>query len=77
MHTKAVRSAKLNLSRGPTGPTLTGSVPRDITEKDFAVLGRSILDVIRNHTGCNCLSGVIQVVLEEEFAETLNVELVR
>jgi len=33
--------------------------------------------VIRNHTGCNCLSGVIQVVLEEEFAETLNVELVR
>jgi len=54
---------------------LTCRVPRDVTERDFAHLGKSIIDVIKGHTGCACLSGVIDVILTGDFIDPIRVEL--
>jgi len=69
------RVAALNLEKVIGRQTLNVSVPRDINDKDFGRLGRSIIEVIRNHTGCNCLSGVIDVVLRDDLQGAINVEL--
>ena len=71
----AAKVAELELGKLVGRQTLSVRVPRDITENDFAKLGESIIDVIRNHTGCSCLSGMIDVVIHEDFQEALRVEL--
>jgi len=73
--TATSRTAALQLEKIVGRQTLNVSVPRDITEKDFARLGKSIVETIRNHTGCNCLSGVIDVVLRDDLRGAINVEL--
>jgi hypothetical protein len=69
------RVAALNLEKLVGRQTLNLTVPRDVNEKDFARLGKSIIDVIRNHTGCNCLSGVIDVVIKDDLRGAINVDL--
>jgi hypothetical protein len=69
------RRASLQLEKLVGRQTLNVVVPRDISDKDFARLGKSIVDVIRNHTGCACLSGVIDVLLRDELQGAINVEL--
>jgi hypothetical protein len=73
--TATSRVAALQLEKVIGRQTLNVSVPRDIGEKDFARLGKSILEIIRNHTGCNCMSGVIDVVLRDDLRGAINVEL--
>ncbi|MDX6383008.1 MAG: hypothetical protein QOK48_581, partial [Blastocatellia bacterium] len=51
------RAASVKLERFAGRQTLSVSVPHDIGEKDFGRLGKSIVDIIKGHTGCNCLSG--------------------
>jgi hypothetical protein len=69
------RAAAINLEKLVGRQTLNVVVPRDVTDKDFARLGKSIVDVIRNHTGCNCLSGVIDVVLRDDLQGAISVNL--
>jgi hypothetical protein len=69
------RAAHLKLTSGADGHVLTASVPGDVTEGDFNHLGRSILGLIKRQTGCNCLSGRIKVVLQEDFSEVVRVDL--
>ena len=73
--TATSRVAALQLEKVVGRQTLNVSVPRDIGDKDFGRLGKSIIEVIRNHTGCNCLSGVIDVVLRDDLRGAINVEL--
>jgi hypothetical protein len=68
------RFAELHLEKLVGRQTLTVSVPRDLEVEHFNVLGESILEIIKNHTGCACLSGVIDVVLQEQFQEAVRVE---
>jgi hypothetical protein len=70
-----VRHATLTLSKGASGQVLTASVPSNITDEDFAHVGRSGLALIRKLTNCNCMSGRISFVVEENFADVIRVEL--
>ena len=73
--TATSRVAALQLEKIVGRQTLNVAVPRDIGEKDWNRLGRSINEIIKNHTGCNCLSGVIDVVLKDDLRGAINVEL--
>lgn len=69
------RAASLKLEKYAGHQTLSVSVPHDIGEKDFGRLGKSIVEIIKGHTGCNCLSGIIRVVLEDDMQDAIRVEL--
>jgi hypothetical protein len=73
--TTTTRVAAINLEKLVGRQTLNVVVPRDVGEKDFTRLGKSIIEAIRNHTGCNCLSGVIDVVLRDDLRGAINVDL--
>lgn len=68
------RSAALQLERFAGKQTLNVRVPSDTNEKDLGKLSKSIIEVIRGHTGCNCLSGIIRVVLEDDMQDAIRVE---
>jgi hypothetical protein len=67
--------AQLKMTSDADGQVLTAAVPRDITGEDFTKLGHSILGLIKGHTGCNCLSGRIKVVIQEDYSEVIRVDL--
>jgi len=69
------RFANLKLSNGPTGQVLTATVPNDITEDDFNKVGSTALKLIKKLTGCNCMSGRISFVVEDNFADVIKVNL--
>src|SRR5262245_29765710 len=63
------RQATLRLANGPSGQVLTARVPSDISDRDLAAVGNHALGLIRRLTGCNCLSGRISFVVEDNFAD--------
>ena len=69
------RAASVQLEKFAGQQTLNVRVPSDVNEKDFARLGKSIVDVIKGHTGCTCLSGIIRVVIQDEMKDAINVQL--
>jgi|GEM_PF-1589366 len=73
--TAAARSASLKLSNGPNGQVLTATVPNDVTENDLNRVGGEALKLIKRLTGCNCMSGRISFVVEDNFADVIRVSL--
>jgi hypothetical protein len=69
------REITMKLAKGPAGQVLTATVPSDITADEFAVVGRQALGLVNRVTGCNCLSGLISVVIEDQFADVIRVDL--
>jgi hypothetical protein len=69
------REASLKITNGPTGQILTASVPSNITDDEMASVGRHALGLIRRLTKCNCMSGRISFVVEENFGDAIKVEL--
>jgi hypothetical protein len=69
------RFANLKLSNGPSGQVLTATVPNDISEDDFNKVGSTALKLIKRLTGCNCMSGRISFVVEDNFADVIKVDL--
>jgi hypothetical protein len=69
------RNASLQLEKLVGRQTLHVSVPRDVSEKDFGRLGKSIVEVIKGHTGCSCLSGVIDIIVTGDFTDAIRVDL--
>lgn len=53
------------------------SLPEKIDEKDFGLIYKSVFERIKDLTGCACLSGVIDVILEERFQDIIEVPLTR
>ena len=69
------RNANLQLEKLVGRQSLTVRVPRELTEKDFTLVGKSIIEIIRRHTGCACLSGVIDVIVTGDFVDPIRVDL--
>lgn len=69
------RQATLQLSQSPTGQLLTARVPSDLTEEDFKKVGQAAFGMIHKLTGCNCMSGRISFVVEDNFADVIRVDL--
>ena len=71
----AGRHATLRIANGPSGQILTARVPNDISDRDLAAVGNTALGLIRKLTGCNCLSGRISFVVEDNYADVIRVDL--
>lgn len=69
------RQATLQLASGPTGQTLTAKVPLDLSDQEFGKVAVSAYALIHKLTGCNCLSGRISFVVQDNFADVINVSL--
>jgi len=72
----AVRAAKIDVIKGTTLTTLVVTVPHKPTSKELATLQTTIAErVIRDLTGCACLSGAIEMIFRDEFAASIRVDL--
>lgn len=69
------RHATLRLSDSEKGQVLTARVPLDCSEKDFLAVSRQAYTLINKLTGCQCASGRISFVVEDVFAEVIQVNL--
>jgi hypothetical protein len=73
--TRAIdRAASLRIEKFESGPVLKASVPSDLSAAEFAKVAESGYDLISRLTGCNCLSGRISFVVDEDWAETIRVD---
>lgn len=73
--TAATRVARIELSKVEGRPICTVCVPKDITRDEIGRLNDVIIDsVIRDLTGCACLSGVVDVIFKEHFGKVIDVQ---
>lgn len=73
--TEEGRHATLKLTNTASGQVLSAKVPGDVSDKDMAAIGTAALGLIRRLTGCNCMSGRISFVVEDNFADVIRVDL--
>jgi hypothetical protein len=73
--TKRTASVRLNNNENPTFVRV--SLPHKITEPELSKLINEgiVKNIIAKHTGCTCLSGRINVLIESEFQEAVIVDL--
>jgi hypothetical protein len=69
------RHATLRLSSSEKGQALTARVPFDTSEAEFLEVSRQAYGIINKLTGCHCASGRISFVVEDVFAEAIEVKL--
>ena len=74
MATQHAREAHLRLNNNEHPTMLRVSLPPKITKPELARLTDHIVEnVIRPHTGCTCLSGTINVLIESIYQEAIAV----
>lgn len=71
------RTATLQLNNKEHPTVLKVTLPTKITRDELSVLinERIVNDIIARHTGCTCLSGTINVLIESVYQEAMRVEL--
>jgi hypothetical protein len=75
MSTSNGRAAMLRIDKHESGPVLKATVPSELSAEEFVKVAESGYDLIRRLTGCNCLSGRISFVVEEDWAQAIEVQL--
>lgn len=71
------RVAQFMVGQQKDRQVLRVSLPQKLTGEEFAIVQKSVFDRIQELTGHPCLSGVIDVVLEERFQDVISVDLAR
>ena len=71
------RTATLHLNNNEHPTVLKVTLPKKITREELNVLinEKIVNDIIARHTGCTCLSGTINVLIESVFHEAIQVDL--
>jgi hypothetical protein len=71
------RTATLHLNNKDNPTMVRVSLPTKITRDELThLINVGIVDnIVSKHTGCTCLSGTINVLIESEFREALQVSL--
>jgi len=71
------RTATLQLNNKEHPTVVKVTLPTKITRDELSVLinKRIVDEIINRHTGCTCLSGTINVLIESVFQEAVRVEL--
>jgi hypothetical protein len=71
------RTATLHLNNKQNPTLVRVQLPSKITLPELAVLinDKIVNDIVFRHTGCTCLSGTINVLIESVFQEATQVEL--
>jgi hypothetical protein len=77
MPTTGKRTATLTLNSSDKPTFLKVQLPAKITEAELATLIHEniVKQIISKHTGCSCLSGTINVLIESVFQEAVHVDL--
>jgi len=77
MATDAKRIATLQLNNKEHPTMLRVQLPPKITQGELTkLINESIVkDIVARHTGCTCLSGTINVLIESVFQEAVQVDL--
>jgi len=74
MATQQARKAKLYLNNAEKPTMLRVTLPPKISEGELRALTDHIVqNIVRPHTGCTCLSGTINVLIESVFQEAVEV----
>jgi hypothetical protein len=71
------RIATLHLNNKEHPTLVRVSLPRKITQAELSHLVNQeiVKNIVLKHTGCSCLSGTINVLIESEFQDALRVDL--
>jgi hypothetical protein len=70
------RNASLHLNNKEKPTMIRVTLPTKITEPELAKLNDYIVKkIVFPHTGCSCLSGTINVLIESVFQEAVQVEV--
>jgi hypothetical protein len=73
---KARRQAQIFIGEKGDNRTVRVSHPGQLTATEIARIDEVLInDVIKNLTGCACLSGTIDVIWERNFDKVLDVRL--
>jgi hypothetical protein len=77
MATDVKRTATLQLNNKEHPTMLLVQLPPKITQSELTkLINESIVkDIVARHTGCTCLSGTINVLIESVFQEAVQVDL--
>jgi hypothetical protein len=77
MAADAKRTATLHLNNKEHPTMLRVQLPPKITQSELTkLINESIVkDIVARHTGCSCLSGTINVLIESVFQEAVHVDL--
>jgi hypothetical protein len=77
MSTDAKRTATLHLNDKKHPTVVRVQLPTKITQKELTKLINDAIvrDIVKVHTGCTCLSGTINVLIESVFQEAVQVDL--
>jgi hypothetical protein len=70
-----VATLRVNNNENPT--LVRVSLPHKITEPELSklIFDGIVKNIVAKHTGCTCLSGRINVLIESEFQEAVQVDL--
>jgi hypothetical protein len=72
------RAAQISLGVKGDGRAVRVSHPGKLTPDEIARIDKVLInDVIKDLTGCACLSGTIDVIWEKQFEKVLEVQLGR
>jgi len=71
------RTATLQLNNRENPTVLKVTLPKKITRDELNILinEKIVNDIIARHTGCTCLSGTINVLIESVYQDAMQVEL--
>ena len=77
MPAEASRTARLHLNDKVNPTMLRVQLPHKISREELSTLiNESIVnDIVKRHTGCTCLSGTINVLIESVFEQAVEVNL--
>lgn len=73
------RAATLHLNNNQNPTFVRVQLPSKITPAELSVLINDAIvkDIVSKHTGCTCLSGTINVLIESVFQEAVQVDLAK
>jgi hypothetical protein len=71
------RTATLQLNNIERPTVLKVTLPKKITREELNILinEKIVNDIIARHTGCTCLSGTINILIESVYQDAIQVEL--
>ena len=77
MATAARRVATIQMNNAQNPTVVRVQLPPKITRAELSqLINESIVnDIVQRHTGCTCLSGTINVLIESVFQEAVQVDL--
>lgn len=71
------RTATLRLNNNEHPTLVRVTLPHKISQAELSTLINEgiVKNIVARHTGCTCLSGVINVLIESEFQDAVRVDL--